>query len=564
MYLKGFAVFLIITFFSVFLPLQVHAAQLGVGLGRNVYTKSHVDDLGYPWVFNWGAGDTVGNGNDPSVDFPGRYIPMLYGCGASEVSDLKDWITTKNYNSYVLVFNEPDRADQGNCSAATAAVVFKDLVDWKNASSSRAGIKFIVGGTIDVPTGWLSSFINAYRTNNGQANPPIQGIHFHIYPSVSSLDPEVNTASMTSNIDTWINWINQPAQDWLDTKENWITEYGVLYPSNWGVTMATTNTIFIDVTDYIQSQPRISRAAWYVYSYLDWEDRSLTALRYYNNTKDDGGATTKYNVYKNKCKDEGLCPVLPTQGLNGTCSLTNLKATWTLPNAAPYATEITVKDVTVPASPVTLGTSVHSSTSATFTTGSYHTAGHTYSIEARTKQTVIGGFKYSVVRTKQVVCPAITVKDTAIPNNLITNGIDPDLNCYFGKWCTWERNATSTENITSTGKIRISSTATSGDYGSCWIQWMQYAPDNSSYRMRGTYSSTTAFPTNVAFLQIEVPGNANFLSPGVYLNGLSGSFDRTFTIPAGTGSFAVKFCSWGTNLPAAADKQLNTLSVIKL
>lgn len=455
---------------------KVQATILGVGLGDNVYKKQDVDNLGYPWVYNWEIDDTYRqNGNKPSKDFGDRYIPMLFNCTTTGINDFKNWIETNNYNSYVLILNEPERSDQGNCNADKAADTIKDLNTWKNADTSKRGnIKFIVGGTADGPysNSWIPEFIAAYRSKNNGANPPIAGIHFHIYPRLVASVPSTVT-DMSNQLTVWNNWLDNSSQNWLDNKEVWITEYGVLEdsaPSD-RFTQYQTDQIYQQITDIVLSNPRIDRAAWFTFSYSTAVATNENRYRITSLTKPytnvlNGIPRSKYTHFTNDCADAGKCT-------------------------------------------------------------------------------------------------RIKVADTAVPLNLLKNVYSRP--CAYGKWCKWQgTNYSSWNNITAAGKLELTNTAVSGQYGSCWIQWIPQPENGATYRLTGNYSSTNPFPNNKAFMQIEVQGNANYLSTPVYLNGSSGSFSRTFTYNSSGSFMSVKFCSWGSGLSSDRVVRLEKVGLEKL
>ncbi len=158
----------------------------------------------------------------------------------------------------------------------------------------------------------------------------------------------------------------------------------------------------------------------------------------------------------------------------------------------------------------------------------------------------------------------IKVKDQSVANNIITNTSRSDFACEFGKWCKWQRVNYSSSIINQDGSISVYTPARSGDFGSCWIQWLQGAKaDGSTYRVRATFESD--FPLNTSFIQLQTYNKVNYLSRPWYTTGRT-AIDETVTITDSYRDFvAIKFCSFGNNSTATSrSSTLRKISVEKM
>ncbi len=158
----------------------------------------------------------------------------------------------------------------------------------------------------------------------------------------------------------------------------------------------------------------------------------------------------------------------------------------------------------------------------------------------------------------------IRIKDTTVPNNLIANSYFPDFRCEYGNWCKWNRISSSQNLIYSDGSLVLKAPARTGDFGSCWIQWIQGArADGSRYRVRASFEST--FPLNTSFIQIQTYHNSNYLRTPWYTTGRT-SIDETIAISDQSQDFiAIKLCSWGNNYSAIERvTSFKSLSVVKV
>lgn len=155
---------------------------------------------------------------------------------------------------------------------------------------------------------------------------------------------------------------------------------------------------------------------------------------------------------------------------------------------------------------------------------------------------------------------SIDVADKSVAGNLITNNKRADGQCDYGQWCKWTRNQTSASDIQSNGDLKLSSKATSQEYGSCWIQWVQNGKaDGTFYRLRASLSSN--FPSGSSFFQFETSNTVNMLNPPINTSGKT-SIDWAGYLNDSNLPLSLKFCTWGTGT-VNAQAVLQSVSLIK-
>lgn len=160
----------------------------------------------------------------------------------------------------------------------------------------------------------------------------------------------------------------------------------------------------------------------------------------------------------------------------------------------------------------------------------------------------------------------VKVKDTTVAGNLLQDTIDTNFTCEYGRWCRWFRNGYSYAFISPIDSLSIEAVQTTGDYGSCWIQWVQGAKaDGSTYRIKADFEST--FPAGTGFPKATVQVQTMNKNPYKYWAATAGttSLNETVTVTDAYQDFvAVKFCSWGTNVPQSYYATLKKISFEKL
>ncbi len=654
-------------------PLRALASEewLGLGLGWNNYTTQDIKDLGDPWVYNWGAGDT-GNSkpvNDKDYafhhptdsDFAGKYVPTIFTCTNGAVDSVFNWITANNYAGPVIVFNEPDNPDQtaGVCSPGGDVSPAVDTLEYAITkrdtyyAQTKNYVDLIIGGTYASPNAnwnwwhdpnsnapwkhpfWMDLFLAEWQEQHpGQQWPNVEGVHVHSYHLYNAGDQsawyiqalEGNFADQNG----WNDWFEAHPYALGTKQELWVTETGILTGN---VSVNNVNTIMNAVLPFYKNNvPEIKRVAWFTNSTNNFaNDMKNTSL--VDNT--NGTKTVLWNTFKNFCTNQGYCgdPLTDvkdatvsgnfiTNTNNGnpatSCPGTGEWCTWKNTATSRFFVQNN-GDLVIAADPGTgyetcwlqwLNTAaangetfrVKADFNSTFASGksffqiqtwdktnflpfnsTWSTTGKTSIDQNVTVYSLFGGrlaLKFCAYGTEtltsrktatlqnvsvtQVSGANVSVKDTTVTNNLLTNTVQWDNACGHGQWCRWYRDGNSTTNTSNilSGKFKIGTPGTSGNFGMCWIQWVSGATANgATYRMKGT--ADTSFGTNKTSFQIQTHSNEAYKI--FYVNGANASIDQTFTVTDNVDPnfVAAKFCTWGTN-SAAAEATLKTISLEKL
>lgn len=490
-----------------FLPTKSHADEpwLGVGLSRNRYTVADINDVGKPWVWNWGAGNTHGSfpatdnntvgytyDNNPDVDFEGRYVPSIYGCASTEADDAFEWITENNYAGPLLVFNEPDNQTYVSCSKngnvdwdLTNAVNAVDyIITLRNSYYSATGnyVDLILGGPYYSPDwygfNWFSIFESKWVSMKGTSWPDVQGMHFHLYHKLNDFTSSTPASTIITQMQNsmtaangWNNLIDNNPEYKGTKNEVWITEVGVL---DTDVPIATVNTVMDSMLAHLKANNRIDRVAWYSHGTNNAEiAHKNTALVDQSN----GSRSALWNTFQDYCLDDGECEASPM-------------------------------DVDV-------------------------------------KNTAITG--------------------NVVENNYNGEDMSGCSNTTTGKWCHWEMTSNSRAYVQSNGDLVLAADPGTG-YGICWQQWLNTITANGeTYNIKGNFNST--FASGKSFFQIQTWDKENYLpfSSTWYTTGTN-SIDQNIVVNSSLGGrVAIKFCAYGTEtLTARKTATLQKLSVTQV
>lgn len=231
------------------------------GLGIGAESKNAPFDMSLSWYYNWSfTPDSRIKGNP-------EFVPMVWGAGSYGEGFLK----SDDRFSYrtVLGYNEPDRTDQANLPAATAAAN-QDLF-------TNSGLR-VGAPAVSYPPAWGNEWFKSYVKLVNMDD--IDFIPVHCY-----LDWAVGTA------DTFLSAIDKTYE--LYNKPIWITEFAV---ARWdfsyfdGTNEQTNKEVqdfMKDVLNGLEERDFVERYAWQQFDYGDpyggssclfSENGSLTAL----------------------------------------------------------------------------------------------------------------------------------------------------------------------------------------------------------------------------------------------------------------------------------------------
>jgi hypothetical protein len=126
----------------------------GKGIGMPYVNMGDLDKVGASWFYDWSSSHHI----DP------RYVPMSWG-GSDPNLPL-------SYSGYVLLFNEPDRAEQANISPADGLALYK-IFYWKYPQ-----VKWVVGNVFYAP--WLYQFQALCTAEPDIPMPAAWGLHVYV------------------------------------------------------------------------------------------------------------------------------------------------------------------------------------------------------------------------------------------------------------------------------------------------------------------------------------------------------------------------------------------------
>ncbi len=159
------------------------------------------------WFYGWGLNlNTTPNSS-------AERVPMFWGNFGINTTNINNVIASGA--TYVLGFNEPERADQANMSVATA------INKWTTLQAlSTAGIKMVSPAVSDTTDGraWITDFMNQAAANN----LVVDEVAFHWYGASTPNNPTGAANNMLNRVDWYHNTFGLPV---------WVTEFGII---DWG------------------------------------------------------------------------------------------------------------------------------------------------------------------------------------------------------------------------------------------------------------------------------------------------------------------------------------------
>ncbi|MEM7134109.1 MAG: glycosyl hydrolase [Chloroflexota bacterium] len=302
---------------------------LGVGLGYNQYAVEDLyglaggDPCQLPLVYNWALGESAQSpGNMPHLDFPHRFVPMVYGCTSTRFIEE---IPIRRYSGPVLLFNEPDRTDQANCTPEKAAAVLNDLHRFRQNYERETGLTltYIVGGVGDPTDGlaWLEEMIASYQQQFGvdlfETNVA-EGIHFHLYPRYAYDNGQGAFANIQEQMEVWRKWLEQ------HDLRAWVTELGVLNVPEQSMPAYEFADFLRKSIAFLAEQKRIEHA--FVFT-LNAEPGTDSARFVRTALQIDGQKMPAYEVAREACIVQGHCLVLQPESPASNSSMSNPSGT---------------------------------------------------------------------------------------------------------------------------------------------------------------------------------------------------------------------------------------------
>lgn len=288
---------------------------LGIGLGYNQYEVDQIARLSgqnrcqQPLVYNWNLGNSSQTPDySPHLDFPTRYIPMMWGCRAQGPERVRQFLEERQYSGPVLVFNEPDREDQANCAPETAADLLHELHQLRRNYTQQSGnsIDLYLGGTARSDSGipWMDALRAVYMerfavdpfTRDGLAPPVAAGVHFHLYPRFAYPDGAGSLADVNEQLQEWNAWLDQ------HDMRAWVTEVGVLHAPYQDLPKAEYVYFLERILPILFWNERIDHAFIFTLNSVSGTDSAEFAK---SALIEDGVETIAYEFVRGICSEDG-------------------------------------------------------------------------------------------------------------------------------------------------------------------------------------------------------------------------------------------------------------------
>ncbi|MEN1678132.1 MAG: glycosyl hydrolase [Planctomycetota bacterium] len=187
---------------------QGFSEKLGFAGGQ----ADFINASGASWYYRWWH--TVPNG---VAGVNAEFIPQIRYVNGNFQNNLNAIAGLPNVDT-LMVFNEPERADQSNVAVQTA------LDAWPQITQTLPNHRLILAGVSDDASGraWLESFMNGADARNSNSDPSddirVDAVAFHWYGQQDTGNPEGAAQSFLNRVDWYHNEYNLPV---------WITEFAM-------------------------------------------------------------------------------------------------------------------------------------------------------------------------------------------------------------------------------------------------------------------------------------------------------------------------------------------------
>ena len=211
-----------------FLPLVLYTATLP-GIGLLHPNCEDITTIGGQWYYAWAVKPPVG------CEAPG-FVPMI--CTRNNVGGMGIAISNAQ-SGWLMGFNEPDRADQGNITPEEAAVF------WHSLEQAAPDVRLVSPAASQHDPGWLWRMVIAYQRMY-HTSPRFDAIAWHIYA------PNAEYAK------SYILARRREMLSYGYSVPVWITEYAGYCTTGQGVT-----DVMVNFTAWMEQQYWIERYAWF-------------------------------------------------------------------------------------------------------------------------------------------------------------------------------------------------------------------------------------------------------------------------------------------------------------
>jgi len=235
----------------------------GIALTGGSNLQLQLNMIGAVWGYNW----DINIPESPLYYLYGyTHIPMIRGRADLRPTDQQIIDFAQAHpGSYWLIWNEPDRDDQDNISAAEGAQQYWHIRPLLKGVDPNA--KLIVGGVMNLNYTWLANFREEYKNlsaNTSHQYPVVEGWAVHMYTGFHDTYDAANWQWALKGFfcDRWM-----PANG--GTVQVWLTEWGCLdcWTAEGDARMAQ---MISDQVPWLESQSCITRYAWFGSWTLAW------------------------------------------------------------------------------------------------------------------------------------------------------------------------------------------------------------------------------------------------------------------------------------------------------
>ncbi|KAL7422801.1 hypothetical protein Q5752_002097 [Cryptotrichosporon argae] len=196
--------------------------------------------------YNWSPDPVSSTSTDP-VDFP--FIPMLWGCNSTYFAPFEAALNASFAGANltgqreVLGFNEPEQAEQSDCTPQQAADAWMTYLEPLRSQGYRLGSPAVTTGS----TGntWL---LDWYAACNGGCNPDFLALHWYDM----SYDNLVNTLDSFHTTFNLPIWITEMAVQNFTTVNSSTTAYGAQATYSEIVDIMNATMAYMDAQDWVE------------------------------------------------------------------------------------------------------------------------------------------------------------------------------------------------------------------------------------------------------------------------------------------------------------------------
>lgn len=189
--------------------------------------------LNVAWYYNWGTSPSDGLADK-------EFVPMFSGKERSQSGDM-NYLRSKGKIPLLLVFNEPDHADQANLSVEQVLALWPELSGVADAISTPAAAAPMGG--------WFNDFYRAARSKNLKMD--FMAVHLYGPPDARKFLQRLDSIYSKYGLPIWITEFG--VADWDAPKTNSSNRYS----------QAQVLEFMRQVLPELERRPFVLRYAWF-------------------------------------------------------------------------------------------------------------------------------------------------------------------------------------------------------------------------------------------------------------------------------------------------------------